>query len=152
MKRIVLAAALSTVAGSASADVVAPSVTAAPRPTVSLGSVTAHAGPGVPAADVEAVRRQTNRALSRRIGRIQRCLDRLDLRDDPLRSGDRSVTGTLVFARSGRPTLRAERSTRLPRAASSCVLMAVRSVAIRARPRGTVEVSFRFGLRARRAY
>lgn len=144
MKKLVCALFVFLGASSAHADVVLEPMRTQPAPTVRLSSVRVSASRGVPRADVAAVEREARTALRRRRSRIQRCLAGVDLRRDPLRSRPRSLAGRLVFARSRRPTVHIDRVRGVPAPARSCIMEAVRGVAVRTTPRGSVEVSFRY--------
>ena len=135
------------VAGSARADAVVEPMPIEHNPSVRLSSVAATPGPGVPADDTRAVEREVRSALYGQSARIQTCLAGIDLRRDPLRGRARGLSGTLVFTRSRRASARVDRATDVPEAARSCIMEAVRSVAISTVPRGNVEVRFRYTLR-----
>lgn len=135
------------VAGSARADAVVEPMPIERNPGVQLASVSATPGPGVPAEDTRAVERETRAALYGQNARIRTCLAGVDLRRDPLRGRARGLSGTLVFSRSRRANARVDRATDVPEAARSCIMEAVRSVAISTAPRGNVEVRFRYTVR-----
>ena len=102
-----------------------------------------------PAADAEAVLAETRRELGAGQARIDAGLRGLDLREDPLRSRARTLSGRIVFERSGRPSVRVQRAQGLPAAARGCIEEAVRAIAVRTAPRGVVELRFTYTLGAR---
>lgn len=99
-----------------------------------------------PDADGRAVEREVRAALYRSQSRIGRCLEGVDLREDPLRARQRSLVGTLEFNRSVRPVARMQRSHGMPATAQECVLEVVRSIAVSTAPRGEVQLRFRYVL------
>ncbi len=130
----------------AHADVVVPHYRVQPVATVHLSGVR-RVSTDAPTEDAEAVLRETRSQLYGAQARIDRCMRGVDLREDPLRSRSRSLSGTLVFTRSGRPTVEIDRVRGLPSGARACVEEAVRSIAVRTAPRGRVEVRFTYSLR-----
>lgn len=145
MKRLLLVLALLGVAAPASADVVMPRVRVRAVPTVHLASVR-RVTTDAPTPDAEAVLREARAELGARTSRINQCLRGMDLREDPLRTRRRTLTGRLVFSRSGRPSVQIDRVRGLPPAARACVEEAVRSIAVRTAPRGRVEIRFTYAL------
>ena len=147
MKRLLLVLSLLGVAAPASADVVMPPPRVrVPSTTIHLASVR-RVTTDAPTSDAEAVLREARAELGTRTSRINQCLRGLDLREDPLRNRRRSLTGRLVFTRSGRPTVQIDSVRGLPDAARACVEEAVRSLAVRTAPRGRVEIRFTYTLR-----
>ncbi|MCZ7680976.1 MAG: hypothetical protein M5U28_20200 [Sandaracinaceae bacterium] len=90
-------------AAAARADVVVERPQVRPVLTPQLAMVSAAAAPDAPAEDVASVERSAREQLAAAQTRIRRCLDRVDLRQDPLRSRTPRVELRLRFSRSGRP-------------------------------------------------
>ncbi len=127
-------------AASASADVYVPQPVVRPVLSPRLAMVSASAAPDAPAEDVRETERSVRAQLASSLTRVRRCLNGIDLRDDPLRSRTPRMEVRLRFARSGRPTVSVHRNDGMPQAAASCVLEAARAVSLRPAPRGTVLV------------
>lgn len=148
MNRLLALSIALCAAAPAAADVV---VVPAPAHPVHTARLTAlrRVRTDAPTADAEAVLAEVRRELGARQGRIDACLAGLDLREDPLRSRARTISGRIVFERSGRPSAHVERAQGLPAAARGCVEEAVRAIAVRTAPRGAVELRFTYTLSAR---
>lgn len=135
-------------AASARADVVVERPRVRPVLAPQLTMVSAAPAPDAPADDVASVERSAREQLAAAQTRIRRCLDRVDLRQDPLRSRTPRVELRLRFSRSGRPArVWVHRNDGMPAAAERCVLEAARAVSVRPAPRGEVLVRAVYMLR-----
>ncbi|MCB9594380.1 MAG: hypothetical protein H6719_16735 [Sandaracinaceae bacterium] len=146
MKRFLVTLLLLGAAAPAHADLVVemPHVRR-PSHSVALSSVR-RGSTDAPTADAERVLSEARSQLYGQRSRINRCLSGLDLREDPLRSRRRALTGRLVFSRSGRPAVHIDSTRGIPGPARACIEEGVRAVAVRTAPRGSVEIRFTFTL------
>lgn len=135
-------------AASAQADVYVPQPVVRPVLTPRLAMVTASPAPDAPAGDVTTVETAVRAHLSSAHSRVSRCLNNVDLREDPLRSRTPRIELRFRFSRSGRPSrVWVHRNEGMPRAAEACVLEAARAVSVTPAPRGEVLVRAVYVLR-----
>jgi hypothetical protein len=122
------------------ADVYVPHVRVDPVPTINLVSVDYRASSDAPQADTSAVTGEVQARLQSLDARIDQCIGRADLREDPLRSRTRRMIVVLRFSRSSTPQVSVERGGSMPAVARRCVVEAARSVRSSTVPRGDVTI------------
>lgn len=120
-----------------------------PASRAELAMVSASAAPDAPRVDVAQVQAGVQAQLARSQDRIQRCFERADLSEDPLRTRARRMEIHARLTRSGHPErVWVDHETGIPPEARRCLLDAVRAIHVRPAPRGDVLVRIVYQLRA----